>query len=573
MKKRWQYRKPDPERVDHFRKTFSFTAVTATLLANRNLDTIEAAQEFLQPSLHQLRSPLDLCDLPRAIERIVAAVDRGQNILIFGDYDVDGITATAVLEHFLQSIGARVSSYIPHRLQEGYGFQEQHVEAVAAARGARLVDTVDNGSSSNAAIRKAVSAGIDVVVTDHHDIESPPPDAVAVVNPKRADCSADFEHLAGVGVAMALVIGLRKALRERGFWQRHHQPNLKNYCDLVALGTVADAVPLIRENRVYVKTGLDILRHGQSRPGLSALLQRCAIAPSTTGAGDLAFKLAPRLNAAGRMQHADLALQLLTAAEVSGALRLADTLDQLNRQRRQIETDMMNAVRKFLRENPDVLNNQSLVFDRADWHEGVLGIVASRLVERYGKPVVMIATGSGEGKGSARSVAGIDLHGGLSQCSQLLEAFGGHAMAAGLRIRPDRIESFRKAFEICIRQLSGGKKFEPEIQIDYRLDFEQINETLLNEIDMLEPFGSANPQPLFAAHNVNVLENKIIGEHHRRMILQQSGGRHAPRMQAVQFNVDPGRSLPATLERVAYHLQWNHWNGRRTPQLIIVDQG
>lgn len=572
MKKRWRYRQPDPARVDYFRNALRCSTVTATLLVNRSLNTVDEARDFLQPTLQHLRSPLGLCDLPRAVDRIVAALEGGEKILIFGDYDVDGITATAVLEQFLQRAGARVSSYIPHRIDEGYGFQERHVEAVAAARGARLIVTVDNGSSSADAVRKAAAAGIDVVITDHHAIDSPPADAVAVVNPKRVDCSAGFRHLAGVGVAMALVIGLRKALRERGFWRQRSQPNLKNYCDLVALGTVADAVPLIHENRVYVKAGLDILRGGRARPGLSALLQRCAVAPPAAAAGDLAFKLIPRLNAAGRMKHAELALQLLTAADASEALPIAAELEQLNLQRRQLETDMMSQVRRYLRENPALLENQSLVLDREDWHEGVLGIVASRLVERYGKPVVMIATGSGEGKGSARSVAGIDLHGGLGRCAPLLEAFGGHAMAAGLRIRPERIAAFRQAFEQCMRQLADGKPFEPEIRIDCRLDFDRIDEALIDEIQTLEPFGSANPQPLFAARNVTVLESRIMGEHHRRLVLQQpSGAGLSPRLQAVQFNIDPRRSVPAVLQRLAYHLQWNHWNGRRSPQLTIVE--
>lgn len=573
MKKQWRYSEPDPALVDQFRKSLSYTTTTATLLANRNLKTVDEARDFLQPSLQHLRSPLAIRDLSRAVERIVTAIEKAEPILIFGDYDVDGITATAVLEQFLQTAGACVSSYIPHRIHEGYGLQRRHVEEVAAARGVGLIITVDCGSSSTEAVRTAASAGIDVVITDHHHIESPPAEAVAVVNPKRSDCQADFRHLAGVGVAMALVIGLRKALRDRGFWPNRDQPNLKRYCDLVALGTVADAVPLIRENRVYVKAGIDILRQGNSRPGLAALLQRCAISPPNAVAGDLAFKLVPRLNAAGRMQHADLALQLLTSDESSIAMQIAEKLERLNLQRRQIETDILHQARRHLRENPTALENQTLVLHRDDWHEGVLGIVASRLTERYGKPVVLIATGSGDGKGSARSVAGIDLHRGLSECAQLLEAFGGHAMAAGLRIRPERIDSFRAAFESSIRQLAGPKIFAPEIEIDCRLDFDQINEALIHEIEMLEPFGTANPQPLFAADNVTVVDSKIVGERHRRLVLKQAGDKPSPRLNAIQFNVDPGLPVPDTLARIAYHLQWNHWNGRRTLQLVIVETG
>jgi len=573
MNRRWQYRKPDPALVERFYHALSCTETTATLLANRNLRTVDEARDFLQPSLQQLRSPLGIRDLPRAVERIVAAIDKAEEILVFGDYDVDGVTATAVLEHFLQSAGARVSTYIPHRIREGYGFQENHVEAVAAARGVGLIITADCGSSSAAAVRKAAAAGIDVVITDHHRIESPPAAAAAVVNPKRSDCRAGFRHLAGVGVAMALVIGLRKALRERGFWAGRIQPNLKSYCDLVALGTIADAVPLIGENRVYVSAGIEILRNAAARPGLSALLQRCGISPFTVGAGDLAFKLVPRLNAAGRMRHADLALQLLTSGESPRARQIADELEQLNLQRRQIEADILRQARNDLRKNPGATANQTLVLDRDDWHEGVLGIVAARLAERYGKPVVMIATGSGEGKGSARSAAGINLHEGLCRCAPLLEAFGGHAMAAGLRLRPENIASFREAFEDSIKQMAAGQSPAPEIEIDCRLDFDQINPALINEINRLEPFGSGNPQPLFAARNIKVVECNIIGEHHRRLVLQQTGGGRSPRMKAVQFNIDPRRPLPKTLDRIAYHLQWNYWNGRRSVQLIVVESG
>jgi len=571
MKKTWHYLQPDPDLVARFCQSLSCTKTTATLLANRNLQTVADALDFLQPSLRHLRSPFELQDLHRAVERVVAAIENTENVLIFGDYDVDGITATAILEQFLKTSGARVSSYIPHRIHEGYGLQERHVDEVAARRGVRLIITADCGSSSTAAVRKAAAAGIDVVITDHHRIESELPAAVAVVNPKRPDCRADLRHLAGVGVAMALVTGLRKALRERGLWRKRPQPNLKRYCDLVALGTVADAVPLIRENRVYVRTGIDILQHGTLRPGLSALLQRCGISPPTADAGDLAFKLIPRLNAAGRMQHAGLALQLLTAKDAAEALQIAEELDRLNLQRRQVETDMVRQACEYLQANPAILQNQTLVLDRPDWHEGVLGIVASRLTESYGKPVVMIATGSGEGKGSARSVAGVNLHQGLSRCARFLEAFGGHAMAAGLRIRTEKIDSFRHAFEMSIRELAGDKTFAPDIEIDCRLDLDQIDAALINEIDALGPFGSANPEPLFAASNVAVLESKIVGKRHRRMVLAQSGRHNSSRLNAIHFDVEPERPVPATLERIAYHLQWNYWNGRRSLQLVIVE--
>lgn len=570
MNTRWHILQPDPNLVQELSNSLGCSPVTAAVLVNRNLLSGDDAVQFMQSNIGHLRQPCAMSGMDLAVERIAAAVENTEKILIFGDYDVDGVTAATLLFEFLRQAGADAFFYLPHRIHEGYGLKPDHIDGVAIPNRVGLILTVDCGSGSHAAVSRAKAAGIDVIITDHHRVTASLPSAGAVVNPKRLDCEAGFEHLAGVGVVMALLICLRKHLRDAGLWRHRPEPNLRMLCDLVALGTVADSVPLVAENRIFVKTGLEVIRGGGSRPGIMEMLKYCQTPFQTIDAEDIAFKIVPRLNAAGRMDHALLAARLLLAESRETAQSIVKTLDELNRRRRETEQRILREIQQHLSDHPEELIRKALVLSGGDWHEGVLGIVAARLVERYYRPVVLISTRNGIGKGSARSIAEFNLYQGLSDCADSLENFGGHGMAAGLKIKPENIGDFKEAFEDVAARTTRGLQLAPEVRIDCALEFDQISDQLIDEIEGLRPFGNGNTEPLFMAHNVNIEQPQIVGQRHRRMRLTQTLAGAAQSLPAIHFNIDPHRKPPQRYQRVAFRLQWNRWNGNKSAQLVIA---
>ena len=570
MKHHWHMLEPDPDKVRELSHKLGCHSLTASVLINREIDTIEAATDFLNTSLNNMRPPFSLKDMDVAINRIYKAITANEKILIFGDYDVDGVTATVILLNFLRYAGADVSYYIPHRVTEGYSIQLGHISRYARPHKIDLIITADCGSDSHQAVAAAKRSDIDMIITDHHIITENIPPAIAVINPKRRDCPADLQNLAGVGVAFCLLICLRTHLREKGFWLERPEPNLKNYCDLVALGTVADMVPLIEENRILCKTGLKLIHAGR-RPGLAALLEASAIHSDFLDADDIAFRLAPRLNAAGRMDHAARAVELLTANDRDNAGKTAHTLNLLNQKRRQIVQGIFADIQRFLEQNPSLLQQRSLVLSGQGWHVGVLGIVASQIVNAYYRPVVLITTRDGIGMGSGRSVAGLNLYEALVSCKPYLESFGGHSMAAGLKIREENIADFQNAFESLIRRIIQVEDLTPTLHIDSELDFDTISDALVNELEALMPFGTGNPEPLFMTANATVVSSKIVGENHRRMILRQSSAPNTPVFQAIQFNVDSRVSNKQNFSQVIFKVRWNRWKERKTVQLIVED--
>jgi len=570
MKKHWHMLNPEPAVVKQLTRELNCHPVTAMILANRNILSASEAGDFLAVSLSHLRPPDTLVDMAAAVKRIHTAIAGKQKILIFGDYDVDGVTATVILLDFLRYTGADVSYYIPHRIDEGYSILPQHISHFVRPNKFDLIITADCGSASHQAAEAAGRFGIDMVITDHHNIGADIPSALAVINPKRSDCPAGLQNLSGVGVAFYLLICLRAHLREKGFWQQRSEPNLKNYCDLVALGTVADMVPLVRENRILCKTGLDLINDGH-RPGLTALLKVSGIRGDTLDADDIAFKLAPRLNAAGRLDHASRAVDLLTARDVNSAAQAAQALNLLNQKRQELEKKILADVQSYLNINPSLLRGNSLVLSRDGWHAGVLGIVASRMMAEYYRPVVLIAVKDGIGKGSARSVPGIDLYAALAACAPYLETFGGHSTAAGMKIREANIADFQIAFEEAVRERLHPEDLIPKLQIDSELDFAAVSDDLINELEALIPFGAGNPEPLFISSNVKVVSSKIVGRNHRRMLLRQSAARHLPPIQAIQFNVDDRTTGQNKFEKIVFRLRWNRWNGKKSAQIIVED--
>jgi len=561
---------PDPATVRELSQKLNCHPVTAMVMANRNIKTPSDAHHYLNVSLTNLRQPSSLKDIETAVKRIYAAITGNQKILIFGDYDVDGITATTVLLIFLRYVGADVTYYIPHRINEGYSIQPMHISRYARPHRFDLIITADCGSGSHQAVAAANQSGIDVIITDHHNIDNDIPPALAVINPKRADCNSGLQSLAGVGVAFFLLIRLRTYLREKGFWQKQPEPNLKSYCDLVALGTVADMVPLVNENRILCKTGLGLINTGQ-RPGLTALAQASGIRNETLDADDIAFRLAPRLNAAGRMDHAARAVELLTTQDAAIAATMAQLLNQLNQKRQQMEKGTLAEIEEYISTNASLLRQRSLVLSQEGWHAGLLGIVASRLMQRHYRPVVLISTEDGLGRGSARSVGGINLYDALADCRQHLESFGGHSMAAGLKIRQEKIADFQQAFESAILNRSPSEDLVQTLDIDAELDFASISGGLIDELESLMPYGTGNPEPIFKSSGIRVVSSRILGKRHRRMVLRQASRSATPSIQAIQFNVDEQSAREKNFAEIAFKLRWNRWNSQKKAQLVVED--
>jgi single-stranded-DNA-specific exonuclease len=570
MKKEWQILQPGIHLVEKLCGILKCHPIVASILVNRNITSAEDASSFFNTSLNHLSPPFSIKDMDAAVDRILEAIARKEKILIFGDYDVDGITATTILLEFLHSVDADVAYYIPHRIAEGFGLKKNHISDYAIPNGIHLIITVDCGSDSQDAVKVASDSGIDVIITDHHMISDTMPPAVAVINPKRNDCPSGFRDLAGVGVAFYLLICLRKKLRDTNFWQDRPEPNLKNYCDLVALGTLADMVPLTRDNRILIKAGLNIIRSSQ-RPGLNALIEVCRINKHTMDSDDIVFYLAPRLNSAGRIDHASTAVELLTAKNIKTARKIAHSLNRLNQDRRNIENKILAEVNNHLKNNQHLLRKNTLVLVHQDWHLGILGIVASRLIKRYFRPVVLITTADGIGKGSARSIPEVNLYEGLSACAKNIENFGGHPMAAGLKIKTENIDPFRIHFENIVSRMAKPADFIPKIAIDYKLDFVNISDKLIDELESLKPFGIANLEPLFMTKKVDIVSSKRVGKNHRQMVLGQKIGKTGKTFNAIQFNVDTRTPSKGTFDQIAYRLRWNRWNGRKNAQIVIED--
>ncbi|MFC1859706.1 single-stranded-DNA-specific exonuclease RecJ, partial [Thermodesulfobacteriota bacterium] len=445
-----------------------------------------------------------------------------------------------------------------------------HIEGMALPRGVNLIITADCGSGSHVAAKAAKKADIDIVITDHHNIAEHFPGAVAVVNPKRPDCNAGFHTLAGVGVAFFLVVCLRAYLREKKFWNGRAEPNLKNFCDLVALGTVADMVPLVDENRIFTRSGLQVINSGYRR-GIRALIETCNINKQFVDTDDIAYRLAPRLNAAGRVAHANAAVELLISQDIDSARQMSADLNAMNARRQRIEKTIMEEILVYLKHEIPLAQKKTLVLSHQDWHEGVLGIVASRIAAKFYRPAALISTKHGIGKGSVRSVPGIDIHEVLTACEDSLESFGGHSMAAGLQIRPENINRFKEQFENATRNTAAPGAFIRGVSIDYELDFRNISDELIDALESLQPFGAGNPEPLFMAQNVKIQFAKIVGKNHRRLLLKQDSDSTDRAINAIQFNIDPRVAPGGKFDQIAYKLRWNRWQEKKSPQIIIEE--
>ncbi|MBI4618966.1 MAG: single-stranded-DNA-specific exonuclease RecJ [Desulfobacterales bacterium] len=565
MKKRWCIKEPDEETQRLLSQELDISPIVAQVLINRGIKDVEQAHRFLFPSLSHLHSPLMMKDMEKALERIIKAIFENEKIVIYGDYDVDGITSVAVLITFLREVNADASYYIPHRLSEGYGLNPEALEKISSL-GTNLLITVDCGIMDFQEIHFAQRNGIDVIVTDHHEIPDVLPPAYAILNPKQKGCNFPFKSLAGVGIVFNLIIALRTRLRDMGFWNNQKVPNLKEYLDLVALGTIADIVPLTDENRIFVKFGLEQLTNS-SRPGVIALKEVSGLKDTVITPGMVGFRLAPRINAAGRLSRGDEGVRLLITKDLKEAEDIANILDSENTERQQIENRILEEAKGLVENNEGLLTGKAIILVSPDWHPGVIGIVASRLAEEYYKPTVMISLDGETGKGSARSIEGFHLYEGLKGCAYLLEGFGGHKYAAGLTIDEKNIPEFQNLFEEIVKKTLSEEDFIPKIHIDAHIALRELTEGFLKELDTLSPFGPSNPEPTFCSSILAVSDFKVVGNRHLKLKVKEEGVVY----DAIGFNMGKDIFPLDQCIKAAFVPQINDWNGTRTIQLRLKD--
>lgn len=562
------YQKTDTEAVETLSEYLNCSKILATLMVNRNINTVEQAVSFLNPKLENLTDPFALKDMDKAVSRIWRAIKNNEKILIFGDFDADGVTSTCLLNDFFTHINADITWYIPHRLKEGYSLQRSHI-AKAMAMNIDLIITVDCGSSSFGAVEAANDEDIDVIITDHHEVQTAIPAALAVVNPKRPDCPSGLQYLAGVGVAYYLIIALRKYLRDKGFFKDFPEPNLLNYADLVAIGTIGDMVPLKNENRILSIAGLNMMQTG-SRPGIRALSDVSRINYQNIDSDDISFKIVPRINAAGRMSHARICVTQLTSPLLSSAQETAIVLDQLNMKRQQVEKDIVDGIENRILKNPSILGTKAIVLWDKFWNPSVLGIAASKLVRKYSCPVILLTTATDPAMGSGRSIDGINILEILKQCAHLLKKYGGHSMASGLSLDAKNLEAFSAAFQNQVELSSSDSDFLKTLPIDTELALDNISFDLSLEINRLRPFGIGNPEPVFVSKNISVLSSVIIGTNHRKMVLQDAANPLGQKIDAFHFNLGSLDNLPQYYSQIAYKIKINKFT-MNSPQIIIED--
>ena len=485
----------------------------AELLKRKGFGCADDVSAFLRPRLNSLSDPFLLPNMEKAVERILAAIDRQERIVLFGDYDVDGVTSLALLAGLLRSYGVNPELFLPLRMEEGYGLSPESVERCCEQHQPQLLIAVDCGTSSLTEIASLKERGIDVVVLDHHEPKSSLPDCIAIVNPKAAPNCA-FEYLCSVGIVFKLCHALLKTRAAAGF-------DLKANLDLVALGTVADIVPLANENRVLVQRGMLELARSK-RPGLRELMEVCAVRPPIA-AQHIGFRLGPRLNAAGRLATAEKALRLLLTSDENEAKELAGLLDEQNRDRQAVERQMHDEAEKQLAGHFEPARDAAIVLGSRNWHPGVLGIVASRLARKHHRPTVLVGfDANGLGKGSGRSIEGFSLVDALDRCAGNLEKFGGHEMAAGLVVREQKFGEFAEAFRRVAGELLSKEHLMARLHLDHELNFSELNGDLLRWHQALEPFGDGNLQPVFFARAVEpTIEPQILKEKHLVLRLRQ----------------------------------------------------
>ncbi|MBK7860310.1 MAG: single-stranded-DNA-specific exonuclease RecJ [Archangiaceae bacterium] len=565
---RWVLPKAEVDAADSLARELGVHPIAARVLIHRGYDNADLAKRFLADDLASLPDPSLMKGLDAAVDRICRALVNKEQMTLWGDYDVDGVSSTALLSTFLQAVGGKAATYIPHRLGEGYGLNSKAIERIAGD-GTRLLITLDCGITSHAEVTRANELGLEVIVVDHHAVPETMPPALAVLNPLQPGCEYPTKFLCAAGVAFNLAIGIRRALRATGYFGARTEPNLKEYMDLVALATVADVVPLIGVNRLLVRHGLRELSKAK-RPGVRALKYVCGLTGQDVTSGDVGFRLGPRINAAGRLDDAALGLKCLTAASYESALPLAQALDAANAERQAIEKQILEQALEQA-EARIAYGAKGLVLHAEGWHPGVVGIVASRVVERYHRPTVMVGVWEGMGRGSARSIERFHLYDALKLCAGHLAKFGGHKHAAGLSVTPERLPGFVAAFEQVAGERLSEEDLVPRCKVDALVFPRELDIETVEALKVLAPFGAGNPEPVLATCGVvaspKVIQAKKEGmAGHLKLSLEAN-----PALDVIGFQLAKRIGLTEGPIDLAFKAGIDEWQGNKRVSLKLKD--
>ncbi len=576
----WIYLPSDQPGSSFLAEQLKISSTTAQILISRGISDPQMAQIFFQSTLKELNNPFLMKDMEKAVNKIVTVLKEMVSqeneemcslITIYGDYDVDGTTGTALLKTFFREIGINVKYYIPERQVEGYGINVNAIREIAAS-GTRLIISVDCGISSYDEIIEAKNLGVEVIITDHHQAPEKIPPAYAVLNPSQDDCSYPYKELSGVGVAFKLITALRNKLRENPDF-KDRLPNLKKHLDLVALGTIADMAPVTGENRILAYHGLQEITCTQ-KTGLAALKKAARCLTKNIEIADVGFLLGPRLNAAGRLETANSVVKLLISEDMKDAEKIAKCLDETNRERQNIQKGIFKEAVELIESNPHSKEASTTVLASENWHQGVIGVVASKLINKYYRPTILISLDGPVGKASGRSIEGFNLYKCVSKCGHLLEKYGGHEMAVGFSIKKEMIEEFKKTFEDeARRNIKDPKIFISPLKIDAMVSIDDISKDLHRELEMLAPFGLGNPRPLLVAKDVSIpVSPNVVGNNGDHLKMRIKGNKNV--VEAIGFNMGNLISeFDFEVDRfdIAFNISINHWKDQETLQLKLKD--
>lgn len=558
MNKKWQIYETDETKIQELQDKYKINKLLATILANRNITKQEEIELFLKPTRNDFHDPFQITDMEIAVKRIIEAIEKKEKVTIYGDYDVDGITSITVLKSFLKDVGLEADTYIPDRLNEGYGLNKAAIDSIVK-KGCNLMITVDCGISGIEEIEYANTLGIETIITDHHESGNELPNALAVIDNKRKDSKYPFRELAGVGVVFKLIqaLGIRLGLKEEAYLK---------YLDIVCIGTISDIVPLVDENRVIAKLGLMLVKQTQNI-GLRAIMNSAG--STKVSSSTISFEVAPRINACGRMGKAEDALKLFLSKNIYEVNELAKKLNDYNRLRQDIEKGIFEEVKQKIESN-NLSNNKAIILGGKGWHHGVIGIVSSKITDMYFKPSILLSIEEdGIGKGSGRSIPGFDLHDALMKCSDSIEKFGGHSMAVGITVKEEKINEFIEQFERIATE-AHIDEIIPIINIDAKIDLNDINKEMVESLKQLEPFGEGNKMPIFVFKNLKIDSIRALSEgKHLKLTLKDSNNM----INGIGFNIGHLAEEYRIGDKidVAGVLEINTFNGVESMQINIKD--
>ena len=564
----WNLKNPERKIVELLSSELKISEFLSAFLVNRNISNLEDADIFLKPTLDKLPNPFLLKDMEKSTSRIIQSIESGEKIIIYGDFDCDGVTSTTILFSFLKAVDANVEFYIPERIEEGYGINLNSIKSLAD-KGAKLIVTTDCGISESELVERSKDLNLDFIITDHHTVPEIKPNSFSIVNPKQEDCEYPFKEICAAGVVFNFIMALRHKLRDEGYFEFIQEPNLARYLDLVAIGTIADSMPILGVNRIFVQNGLKEIPKTE-RIGLLAMLKNEKEIYTTR---DVSFEIAPKINATGRVGKASNAVKLLIEDDETKIDSLLGIIEQDNKKRRliqdQVSLEAMVQAESIIKENPEI---NSLVLYAENWHPGVIGIVASKIVDRFKRPCAVLSIKDEVAKGSLRTSNDINLFEVLKDCKSSLIQFGGHAGAAGITIKTLEINNFKELFKLSIQNYDYD--FSENIDIDFEVSFDKIDNDLLADIKKVEPYGKENSAPIFLTKNTEVVGVKILKEKHLEVVLNSNDINR----RAIWFNYNTGilqgQKVESILNKsvnVVYTIQKDTYNGNTNITLMVRD--